>query len=114
MRSPNATEPIDLMASYRKYQADGSGRHGNDADELELLKDAGLNNVSATTVEIALDVPNGQTYWQWMNSHGAGTFAKRLPDALRAELHDRICAIVDSRGGWVIRRSATVWQGTKP
>lgn len=107
-------ELIDLVASYRKYQADGSGRHGNDAYELDLLTDAGLTNISATTIQIALDVPNGHTYWQWMNSHGAGTFAKRLPDALREQLHDRICAIVDSRAGWVVRRSATVWQGTRP
>jgi hypothetical protein len=27
--------------------------------KLELLKDAGLTDISATTVEIALDVPNG-------------------------------------------------------
>lgn len=107
-------ELIDLVASYRRYQADGSGRHGNDADESDLLEQAGLINLSATTIDVALDVPDGQTYWRWMNSHGAGTFAKQLPYDLRTELHDRICAIVDARGGWVVRRTATIWQGAKP
>jgi hypothetical protein len=106
-------ELIDLVASYRKYQADGSGRHGNNA-EPDLLNEAGFTDLSANTITVALHVSDGHTYWRWMNSHGAGTFAKQLPVDRRTELYDRICAIVDTRGGWIVRRSATVWQGTKP
>lgn len=107
-------ELIDLVAAYRRYQADGSGRHGNDADEADLLREAGFADLRTTTIEVALEVPDGETYWRWMNSHGAGTFAQRLPDRLRTELHDGICEIVDSRGGWVVRRSATLWECVKP
>jgi ubiquinone/menaquinone biosynthesis C-methylase UbiE len=107
-------ELLDLVASYRRYQADGSGRHGNDADESDLLKEACFTDLTATTLEVALQVPDGETYWRWMNSHGAGTFAQRLPDRLRTELHDRICEIVDSHAGWLVRRSATIWQGVNP
>jgi O-methyltransferase/aklanonic acid methyltransferase len=107
-------EIIDLVANYRRYQTDGSGRHGNNVDESDLLRLAGFTNLSSTTTDVELAVPTGETYWRWMNSHGAGTFTRRLPPNRRVELHDRICAIVDARGGWVIRRSATIWQGIRP
>ncbi len=106
-------EVNDLVKSYRRFQPDGDGRHGNDAEEQELLKARGVWDLTSESVDIAIPVPDGDTYWRWMTSHGAGTFAKRLPDDRRRELYRDICARIDARGGWTVRRSATIWQATR-
>lgn len=103
----------DLVKSYRRFQPDGDGRHGNDADEQELLRARGVKDLSGDSVNIALPVPDGDTYWRWMTSHGAGTFAKRLPDDKRDQLYRDICGLIAESGGWTVRRSAAIWQGTK-
>jgi SAM-dependent methyltransferase len=47
------TDPlVDLFAEYRKYQAGGSGRHGNDVEEDEALREAGFAEVTGRTLEI--------------------------------------------------------------
>ena len=106
-------EVNELVKSYRRFQPDGDGRHGNDADEEELLKTRGVHGLTSDSVDIALPVPDGDTYWRWMTSHGAGTFARRLPDDKRHQLYRDICDLIASNGGWTVRRSAAVWQGTK-
>ncbi len=106
-------EVNDLVKSYRRYQPDGDGRHGNDADEQELLRSRRVQDLTSESVGIALQVPDGDTYWRWMTSHGAGTFAKRLADDKRQQLYQEICGLIADRGGWTVRRSAAIWQGTK-
>lgn len=110
---PWADEVNDLVRSYRRYQPDGDGRHGNDADEQEMLETRGVRDLTADSVEVALPVPDGDTYWRWMASHGAGTFAQRLPDERREQLRREIGDLVAASGGWTVRRSATIWQATK-
>lgn len=110
---PWADEVNDLVRSYRRFQPDGDGRHGNDADEQELLRDRGVQGLTGDSVEIALPVPDGDTYWRWMTSHGAGTFVQRLADDRRRQLYREVCDLVAASGGWTVRRSAAVWQGTK-
>ncbi len=72
----------------------------------------GFERMTATTVEVAIPVPDGDTYWRWMASHGAGTFIKALPDEKRSELHARMIDVVGK--GTTLYRSATVWQARKP
>lgn len=110
---PWTDEVNDLVKSYRRFQPDGDGRHGNDADEQDLLTTRGLQDITSDSVDIALEVPDGDTYWRWMTSHGAGTFAKRLPDEKRAQLYRDISDLIAKHGGWTVRRSAAIWQGTK-
>jgi ubiquinone/menaquinone biosynthesis C-methylase UbiE len=109
------TDPADdLVAEYRQYQAVGSGYPHHDLDEEELLEDAGFTDVSRHTLEIAIPVPDGETYWRFTSSHGAGALINGLPDDKRAELHDRLVAAVDASGGTTLRRSATLALARRP
>jgi ubiquinone/menaquinone biosynthesis C-methylase UbiE len=102
-------DPLEeLLAEYRKYQLAGSGYRPNDADEEALLDRAGFTDVSRQTLETAIDVPDGETYWRFTGSHGVGAAIKGMPDDKRAQLHDRLVAAVDAAGGTVLRRSATL------
>lgn len=106
----------EIVREYRKFQPDGVGRHtgGDYESEEQIMVDAGLVAVSGRSLGIALAVPDGDTYWRWMNSHGAGTFAKALPEDLRAEMKERIVTLVDQSGGVLLRRSAALWIGHHP
>jgi ubiquinone/menaquinone biosynthesis C-methylase UbiE len=109
------TDPIgDLFAEYRKYQVAGSGFQHNDADREELLGTAGFTEVTQRTLEIAIPVPDGETYWRFTRSHGAGAVIDGLPDGKRAEFHDRLVAAVDAAGGITLRRSATLTLARRP
>jgi ubiquinone/menaquinone biosynthesis C-methylase UbiE len=107
-------DPLDgLFAEYRAYQADGRGRQHN-GDEEELLDEAGFTDVTRRTLEIAIGVPDGETYWNFTRSHGAGTFINGLPVGKRTEFHDRLVAAVAATGGITLRRSATLVLARRP
>ncbi|XVV17456.1 class I SAM-dependent methyltransferase [Actinoplanes sp. CA-131856] len=99
---------VDLYAEYRRFHADGSGRHGNDVDEATLLAESTLTDITATTLEVAIPVPDGETYWRWSRSHGSGRFIDALPDDKRAEMHTRLLERVAATPDFVLRRSATL------
>jgi SAM-dependent methyltransferase len=102
-------DPLDdLLLEYRKYQAAGSGLQPNGADLQALLTAAGFGHVGWRTLEIAIPVTDGETYWRFTRSHGVGAAIDGLPDDKRAELHDRIVGMVDAEGGTILRRSATL------
>jgi ubiquinone/menaquinone biosynthesis C-methylase UbiE len=105
---------VDLYAEFRQYHADGVGRHGNDADEAELLGDSVLTEIEATTLEVDIPVPDGDTYWRWSRSHGSGRFIDGLPDDKRAEMHSRLLAEMQGLPGFTLRRSATLWTARNP
>jgi len=105
---------VDLHAEYRRFQADGFGRQGNDVEESVLLADSDLVDVSATTLEVAIPVPDGDTYWRWNRSHGAGRFIDGLTAEKQNEMRSRLLAVVDEKPGFVLRRSATLWTARKP
>ncbi|WP_250007322.1 class I SAM-dependent methyltransferase [Actinoplanes sp. M2I2] len=100
---------VELYAEYRRYQEDGSGRHGNDFDDD--FGRFGLRDVTAETLEIAIPVPDGETYWKWSRSHGSGRFIDGLTPYRRAEMHARLLEHMVERPGFVLRRSATLWIG---
>ena len=58
---PWKDEVNDLVKSYRRFQPDGDGRHGNDTDERQLLRDRGVQGLVGDSVDIALPVPDGDT-----------------------------------------------------
>jgi ubiquinone/menaquinone biosynthesis C-methylase UbiE len=109
---PRADPANELVKEYRRFHPDGSGRHGNDDDEEQVVPECGFEDLTATTVEVAIPVADGDTYWRWMASHGAGTFIKGLPPGKRSELHARLIDVVGA--GTTLHRSATVWQARKP
>jgi SAM-dependent methyltransferase len=109
------TDPLDdLFAEYRKYQADGSGRLGTDVHVGEVLRTVGFSDVTRQTLEVAIPVPDGETYWRFTLSTGMGTFIGGLPGDRRTEFHDRLVTAVDGAGGITLRRSATLWSGRRP
>ena len=117
-RAPGETDPwIDplgeLFAEYRSYQPHGSGRLSPGIDVGQAFIDAGFVGPTATSIEIALPVEDGETYWSFTRSHGAGTFINGLPPQRQQEFHDRLVALVDGSGGVMLRRSATLWSGHK-
>lgn len=87
---------VDLYAEYRRYQADGVGRHGNDIDEAALLTESDLVDISATTLEVAIPVPDGDTYWRWSRSHGSGRFIDGLADEKRNEMRSLLLARIEA------------------
>jgi O-methyltransferase/aklanonic acid methyltransferase len=98
----------DLISEYRQYRVAGAGFRGNDADLDELLDQAGFTGISWQTLDIAIPVADGETYWRFERSHGAGSMIDSLPDDKRTELHDRLVRAVDAAGGTTLRRSATL------
>jgi ubiquinone/menaquinone biosynthesis C-methylase UbiE len=104
---------IDLYAQYRRFQADGHGRYGNDVEESDLLAESELIDVAAETLEVALPVPDGETYWRWSRSHGSGRFIDGLPAGKRAEMHERLLDRMAATTGFTLRRSATLWTARK-
>ncbi|XVU30282.1 class I SAM-dependent methyltransferase [Actinoplanes sp. CA-054009] len=114
--APTATpDPlIDLYAEYRRFQPDGCGRHGNDVEEADLFAAAALTDVTETPLQVALAVPDGETYWRWSRSHGSGRFIDTLPAPQRAEMHTRLLARLAATPDFVLRRSATLWTARTP
>ena len=118
-RADGAPDPwrdplVDLYAEYRRFQADGFGRHGNDVEESELFEQSELVDASATTLEVALPVADGETYWRWSRSHGSGRFINGLPAEKRAEMHARLLNEINEIPNFTLRRSATLWTSRKP
>jgi hypothetical protein len=105
---------VDLYAKYRRFQADDFGRHRNDVEEGKLFAESDFIEVSATTLEVALAVPDGETYWRWSRSHGSGRFIDDLPDEKRSEMRARLLERVNEIPKFTLRRSATLWMGRKP
>jgi ubiquinone/menaquinone biosynthesis C-methylase UbiE len=109
------TDPLaGLFAEYRDHQAGGAGLAHNGADEQELLDQAGFTDVTLRTLEIAIGVPDGETYWNFTRSHGVGAFINGLPDDKRAEFRGRLIATVAASGGFTLRRSATLVLARRP
>jgi SAM-dependent methyltransferase len=109
------TDPADdLINEYRKYRVAGSGFQPNDADEEGLLATARFTDISWQTLEIAIPVPDGETYWRFAQSHGTGAVINSLTEDKRAELHDRLVAVVEAVGGLTLRRSATLALARRP
>jgi O-methyltransferase/aklanonic acid methyltransferase len=104
----------DLISEYRKYRIAGAGFQGNDADADELLEQAGFTDVRWQTLEVAIPVPDGATYWRFERSHGTGSMIDSLPGDKRTALHDRLVRAVDAAGGTTLRRSAALALARRP
>ena len=98
----------ELFLEYRRHQVAGTGYRPSDADSEELLARAGFADVQRQTLEIAIPIPDGETYWRFTRSHGEGAAIDGMPEDMRAEFHDRVVAAIDPAVGTTLRRSATL------
>ncbi|NUR69652.1 MAG: methyltransferase domain-containing protein [Hamadaea sp.] len=101
----------DLNREYTAY-AQRERNNGNDDEAEDIL--AGFVEVSSTTAEVSLPIPDADTYWAWACSHGSRAFIDALPEDRRAEYRARLSAGVARLDPMTIDRGAEFWQARKP
>ncbi len=103
---PAGPDPlVDLFAEYRRYQPDDSSFLPSPSSPFDDGGVPGLTDLAATPLEVAIPVPDGETYWRW----GSGRFIDNLTPFRRAEMHARLLELMVELPGFVLRRSATLW-----
>jgi ubiquinone/menaquinone biosynthesis C-methylase UbiE len=106
-------DPIDtLFAEYARHLPIG-GSIGQPLDSVDLLAAAGFADITSTTVEACLPVPDAQTVWQWLHTHGTKAFLDDLPTQRRREFHDELVRRVDTTD-FTLRRNTVVHIGRTP
>jgi len=109
-------EPDPVLALYgefAQYLPPGGGM-GTPLDVADLLTGAGFVDVTSTDIEVCLEVPDGQTYWDWTLTHGSRAFADDLPADRRAQFHDRMLAVLNSQRVITLQRTGIVWTARRP
>lgn len=107
------SDPVTAVAEVKRVLRPG-GQFAFTIPGGRLLDQAGFTDVSWQTLEVAIPVPDGETYWRFARSHGTGARINALPDDKRTELHDRFVAAVDADGDFTLRRSATLALARRP
>ncbi|GAB3696221.1 class I SAM-dependent methyltransferase [Nocardiopsis oceani] len=100
-----------LFTEFGRHLPPGGGMGRPIDDPRNLLTEAGLAKVTATTVTTALPVPDGETLWQWLLTHGSRAFLDDLPAERRAEFRARVFASVEDSGPFTMRRPVSLWIG---
>lgn len=102
-----------LYGEFAQYlPPDGS--MGMELDVAGLLTRAGFVDVTTTSIEVCLEVPDAQTYWDWTLTHGSRAFVDDLPADRRAEFHDRMLAQLSSQELITLQRTAALFTATRP
>ncbi|BFU46206.1 class I SAM-dependent methyltransferase [Krasilnikovia sp. MM14-A1004] len=113
-RVPDGFEFADgsdaLFAEFSRYLPPG-GSMGEPFEEREALAAAGFTGVDETDLRIELAVPDAETFWQWLQTHGTRKFFDDLSAERRAEFRARLIADLESRGSVVLRRYAWLYRG---
>lgn len=107
-------DPIpDLYAEFAKFLPP-RGSMGTWFDVDKLLTQTGFIDVRQANVEVCLEVPDGQTYWDWTLTHGSRAFVDDLPANRRTEFHDRMVAQLSSQNVITLQRTAALWTARVP
>jgi len=70
--------------------------------------------VTNTSIEVFIEVPDAQTYWDWTLTHGSRAFADDLPADRRAQFRDSMLAQLSSQKIITLHRAAAVWTARRP
>ncbi|MHB1473826.1 MAG: hypothetical protein ACYCV4_09400 [Dermatophilaceae bacterium] len=87
---------------------------GIELDVADLLTRAGFVDVTWTSVEVCLEAPDAQTYWDWTLTHGMRAFVDDLPADRRAEFRDHMLTQLSSQKVITLQRTAAVWTAKSP
>lgn len=102
---------VRLFAEYAQYLPAG-GSVGKPLDGVGLLTVAGFADITTTQVELLLNVPDVQTLWRWLHTHGTKAFLDDLPRARRSEFYEQLVNAVGP-DGTILRRAADVHVGQR-
>jgi SAM-dependent methyltransferase len=102
-----------LYGEFAQYLPPG-GSMGMEIDVADLLTRASFLDVTHTNIEVCLQVPDAQTYWQWTLTHGSRAFADDLPAGRRAEFRDRMLTQLSSQKVITLHRAAALWTARRP
>ncbi|MCP2328350.1 ubiquinone/menaquinone biosynthesis C-methylase UbiE [Hamadaea flava] len=101
----------ELFAEFTAYLPP-NGSIGKWDDAADMLEDAGFVDLREDFAEVAIPFDDAEALWRWSLTHGYRAFIDDLPDARRAEFHDRMLAL--QAKDFVLRRVNPVWSGRKP
>lgn len=104
---------LGLYGEFAQYLPPG-GSMGMELDTADVLASAGYIDVTCTSIEVCLEVPDAQTYWDWTLTHGSRAFADDLPADRRREFHDRMLAELSSQKVITLQRAAALWTARRP
>jgi ubiquinone/menaquinone biosynthesis C-methylase UbiE len=108
----NGPDQIDaLFAEYTRYLPAG-GSIGQPLDSAALLAATGFTDITSTTVEMRMPVPDAEALWRWLHTHGTKAFLDDLPTDRRMEFHDELVRRVEAKG-LTLRRISNVHIGRK-
>lgn len=106
--------PLDtvnqLFSEFTQYLPAG-GSMGATFDAIRLLADAGFADMTQTHLQVEFTVPDAETLWRWLHSHGTRAFLDDLPPARRADFHRRLIEALDTQGEFILARTALVYTG---
>ncbi|HEY2549996.1 MAG TPA: methyltransferase domain-containing protein [Streptosporangiaceae bacterium] len=80
-------------------------------EEIPAMTAAGFRDIERAAIQVELPVPDPDTFWRWLLSHGSRQFLDGLGDARRAEFRARLVADLLGRDGLVLRRHAWLYRG---
>jgi ubiquinone/menaquinone biosynthesis C-methylase UbiE len=104
---------LSLYGEFAQYLPPG-GSMGTEVDFADLLIRAGFVDVTNTSIEVCIEVPDAQTYWDWTLTHGSRAFADDLPADRRAQFRDRMLAQLSCQKVITLHRAAAVWTARRP
>jgi O-methyltransferase/aklanonic acid methyltransferase len=108
----NEPDPIDaLFAEYAHHLPPG-GSIGEPLDSVSLLAAAGFADITSAAIDVSLAVPDAETVWRWLHTHGAKAFLDDLPASHRAGFHDELPHRV-AAAGFALRRTLAVHVGRR-
>ncbi|GAB1690258.1 class I SAM-dependent methyltransferase [Krasilnikovia sp. M28-CT-15] len=113
-RVPDGFEFADgadaLFAEFAQYLPPRGGM-GEPFEEMDELAAAGFTGIDETDLRIELAVPDAETFWQWLQTHGTRKFVDDLPAERRAEFRARLIADLEAREHIVLRKYAWLYRG---
>ncbi|RZU52793.1 ubiquinone/menaquinone biosynthesis C-methylase UbiE [Krasilnikovia cinnamomea] len=113
-RVPDGFEFADgsdaLFAEFAQYLPPRGGM-GEPFEELAALAAEGFTDLDETDLRIELAVPDAETFWQWLQTHGTRKFFDDLSAGHRAEFRARLIADLESRERVVLHRYAWLYRG---
>ncbi|MEV6522644.1 methyltransferase domain-containing protein [Longispora sp. NPDC051575] len=103
----------ELFGEFAEHQGEGCTM-GAPLDARALLVDGGFTDIREEHIEVRIPVPDPETFWRWLSSHGSAAYLERLPADRRAEFHDRLVKDLAKKDAIILYRAATVTSGRAP